>query len=203
MKELQTTRKGRLMIGQAGTFRVASNLLLRGHVPSFPSVDTGVDILLDNGLRIQVKSRSLMEHPGYPEGAYPFSMKENNRNGKRDWTGIVDFLIFWGINEDRYFIVPASEASYNFWIRPKENTRLCVSPETMRTLHDKGMTMDEIGIQLGVSRQTVSRNIFKASKYNSPNGNRHLASYEDRWDLLNLNKVLSAVEAQVLQAGEI
>jgi hypothetical protein len=135
-----------------------------------------------------------MAHPAYPEGAYPFSMKENNRDAKRDWTGIVDFLIFWGINEDRYFIVPASEASYNFWIRPKALTRTCVDVDAMRMLREKGMTNAEVAAQLGVTDMTVIRNLKKPSRYNSPKGNRHLASYEDRWDLLNINAALNEVE---------
>jgi hypothetical protein len=195
MRELQVTRKGRLMIGQAGVFRVASALLLKGHVPSFPSVDTGVDILLDNGLRIQVKSRNMQTtHPSYPLGFYNFSVKENNRDVVRDWTKIVDFIVFWGINEDRYFIVPASEAVQNFTISPKDATKYCVDVDAMRVLRDKGMTYQEIAEQFGINDMTVARNLAKRSKLNSPKGNRHLASYEDHWDLLNIAQALKEVE---------
>ncbi len=193
-----------MMIGQAGVYRVASELLFRGHVPYLPSVDTGVDILLDNGLRLQVKARHLQSHPAYPEGAYPFSMKENNFGSKkRDWTKVCDFLIFWGINENRYFIVPASEASHNFWIRPMASTKYCASVEAMRVMRERGMTYEEIGEQLGVNRTTVKRNLDSPSKLNSPKGNRHLASYEERWDLLDINRVLAEVEAATEEKVEI
>jgi predicted DNA-binding protein YlxM (UPF0122 family) len=189
-----------MMIGQAGAFRVASELLLRGHVPSVPAVDTGVDIILDNGLRLQVKSVSLRPHPGYDQGAYCFSIKDNNYGSKkRDWAKVVDFLIYWGIDESRFFVVPALEATQNFWVRPKEYTRVCVSVDTMRILRDKGMTFEEIAQQLGVSRQTVARNLVRPSKLNSPRGNRHLSSFEDRWDLLDVNRAIAEIEEQVMQ----
>lgn len=186
------------MIGQAGCFRVASELLLHGHVPSVPSVDTGVDILLDNGIRIQVKSKHLgRTHPNYPEGVYHFSVKENNHGSKkRDWTKCVDFLIFWGIDEDRFFIVPAAEAVQSFWIRPGGKTLRSLDLGAMRILRDKGMTYQEIAEQFGVNDMTVARNLKRPSHGNSPGSNRHLAAYEDRWDLLNLNAVLKQVEKE-------
>lgn len=195
MKQRHT---GRLAIGQAGVFRVASELLMRGHVPSFPSVDTGCDILLDNGIRIQVKSRQLQAHPAYPEGCYPFSTEQAWYKGKameRDWASIVDFFVFVGITEWRFFIAPVSMCSKNFWIRPRGLTQHCVSVDAMRSLRDKGMTYQAIAEQLGVNDMTVIRNLRKPSKLNSPGGNRHLASFEDRWDLLDVNRVVSEIGA--------
>lgn len=49
-----------LKLGEAGQLRVMSELILRGHCPYRPVVDDhGVDILLSNGLRIQVKTVKL------------------------------------------------------------------------------------------------------------------------------------------------
>src|SRR5665213_2466706 len=146
--------KNRMMVGQAGVFRVASELLMRGHVPWFPSVDTGCDILLDNGIRIQVKSRQLQDHPAYPEGAYPFSSEQAWYKGKemqRDWCDIVDFFVFVGISEWRFFIAPVAMCTKNFWIRPKGLTTHCVSVEAMRTMRKKGMTNQAIAEHLGVT----------------------------------------------------
>ena len=190
---------GRLMIGQAMVFRVAAELLLRGHVPSFPSVDSGVDILLDNGVRIQVKGRTLtMGHPAYPGGVYNFSTKENSRKGKwgerkRDWSKVCDFIIYVGINENRYFVVPSGNHKVSFWIRPKEATKYCVSVEAMKTMRAKGMTNQAIAEQLGVTDMTVIRNLRKPTKNNTPGGNRYLASLEDRWDLLDVNRVVNEI----------
>ena len=172
-RELQITYKGRMMIGQAGVYRVMSELLLRGHVPSVPCVDTGVDIALDNGLRMQVKSVTMRPHPGYPEGAYCFSVKENNHGSKkRDWTKVVDFLVYWGINENRFFVIPAADATQNFWIRPK-NAAPVIDSYRVRNLR------------------------------NNPKGNRHLVTFEDRWDLLNINQALTSVEAASAEVSEV
>lgn len=200
---------GRLMIGQAMVFRVSAELLLRGHVPSFPSVDSGVDILLDNGLRLQVKARTMtMNHPAYPGGVYPFSTKENSRKGKwgerkRDWSKVCDFIIYVGIDENRYFIVPSARHGVSFWIRPKASTQYCVSVEAMRTLRAKGMTNRAIADQLGVNDMTVIRNLRKPSKYNSPGGNRHLASFEDRWEQLDVNRALQDVGTASAEMREV
>lgn len=197
---------GRLAIGQAGVFRVASELLMRGHVPSFPSVDVGCDILLDNGIRLQVKSRQLQAHPQYPQGAYPFSTEQAWYKGKameRNWANIVDFFVFVGITEWRFFIAPVSMCSKNFWIRPKEFTQQCVSVDAMHALREKGMTYQAIAEHLGVTDMTVIRNLRKPSKLNSPRGNRHLASFEDRWELLDVNRALKAVDVVSAEMREV
>lgn len=196
-EQLRQTYKGRMMIGQAAAFRVASELLFRGHVPSFPSVDTGCDILLDNGIRIQVRAKNLQAHRSYADGFYQFSTEKHDYKGKRvarNWELVVDFFIFWGINEDRYFIVPVSECTKNFAIQPNGKTKACVSVEAMRMLRDKGLTYQQIAEQLGVTDMTVIRNLRKPSKLNSPGGNRHLTQFEGRWELLDVNKVLNALE---------
>jgi len=198
VRQLGTGYVGRMMIGQAMVYRVAAELLLRGHVPYIPSVDSGVDILLDNGLRIQVKARSLQAHPAYPEGCYGFSTKENSRKGKwglrkRDWSKICDFIIYVGIDEMRYFVVPSTRHNESFWIRPKGLTRTCVSVEAMKTMRAKGMTYQAIAEELGITDMTVIRNLRKPSKLNSPGGNRHLASFEDQWSLLDINRAVEEI----------
>ncbi len=45
-------------IGRAGEHRVVSELLLKGHNPSIAVIDQGVDIILENGTTIQVKTTS-------------------------------------------------------------------------------------------------------------------------------------------------
>lgn len=207
IQELGKGYVGRLMIGQAMVFRVAAELLLRGHVPSFPSVDSGVDILIDNGLRIQVKGRTLtMGHPNYPGGVYNFSTKENNRQGKwgerkRDWSKVCDFIIYVGINEGRYFIVPSARHGVSFWIRPKGSTEYCVSVDAMRALREKGMSFQAVADNLGVSEMTVLRNLRKPTRNNSPGGNRYLASFEDQWDLLDVNRVVNAIDTADVDAA--
>jgi hypothetical protein len=104
--------------GQAGVWTVAAQLALRGHAPMFASVDYGYDLMLDNGLRIQVKAARLSANVGklrnrYPGGVYHFNLRCANRdaNGKlkcmnRDYSKVADFFVFWGIDENRFWILP-------------------------------------------------------------------------------------------------
>lgn len=51
--------------GQAGVYTVAAQLLLRGHNPCLPAVDIGADIVLDSGVKVQVKSALTREVRSY------------------------------------------------------------------------------------------------------------------------------------------
>jgi hypothetical protein len=46
-------------LGQAGAFRVSSELLMRGMNTWLPSVDFGSDLMTGNGCRLQVKAARL------------------------------------------------------------------------------------------------------------------------------------------------
>ncbi len=86
-------------IGLAGEFRVMSELLLRKHNPAKSYLDDGCDLLLENGLKLQVKSRHL-KHDGQKNKRYAFCFRgqgyykklPKNRNN-------IDFIICWGILE--------------------------------------------------------------------------------------------------------
>jgi hypothetical protein len=95
--------------GRAGELRVASELFLRGFHPSLSLDNDEVDLILDNGLRIQVKTASLNE-----QGSFVFNFKGWKRIGDerkqvRHELKKVDFIILWGIDEDLFLIFPKTE----------------------------------------------------------------------------------------------
>src|SRR5437867_747185 len=105
-----------LLQGQAGVYQVASQLCLRGYNPMFPCVDHGADLVLEGGVRLQVKAGKLRYSKVYPQGAYWFHIERSRLINRRqigvkidDWTVICDFAVFWGIDENRFWIVPAPE----------------------------------------------------------------------------------------------
>lgn len=116
--------------GAAGVHAVCAQLCLRGMTPCMPSVDDGVDIYLTNGIKLQVKCGRLRNHPGFPSGAYCFDVRKgwkrkgheivDNTQAARDrnYDGIADFVVFWAIDESRFFVVPPSDIDQTFWIRP-------------------------------------------------------------------------------------
>jgi len=95
--------------GRAGELRVASELFLRGFRPSLSLDNDEVDLILDNGFRIQVKAASLNKR-----GTFSFNFKSWRRIGEerkqvRHELKNVDFIILWGIDEDLFLIFPKSE----------------------------------------------------------------------------------------------
>lgn len=104
--------------GEMGVALVIVELLARGFSPYRPVVDDhGVDIMLLNGNRIQVKSAKLT---GKKTGKqwytrYRFSLNkfawtkiEQGSTKARDVADDADFVILVGIDQRRFWIVPSS-----------------------------------------------------------------------------------------------
>lgn len=93
------------MTGLAGELRVMSELLLRGHNPAKSYLEHGADLVLENGLRIEVKSKhvSMKVHD-----RYSFSFRGGARQQNQGLQH-CDFVICWCIDENSFYIVPMSE----------------------------------------------------------------------------------------------
>ncbi len=169
--------KRTILQGQAGVYAVASQLCLRGMNPMFPAVDDGVDLMLSNGIRLQIKTARLI-HPklyvpgntgsrggrqaGYRHGgAYCFGLRRGEwlpkekkyQRVKRGYGEVADFFVLWGIDEDRFWIVPTSIKNRQIWF----------------TARDYPNTANNIS-------------------YTEPLKQQRLADCENRWDLLDVNK---------------
>lgn len=171
--------------GQAGVYAVASQLCLLGHVPFFPAVDHGVDLVMANGIRLQVKiacltyPKSGMRKNGtggnYLGGAYGFNLRRgvwdrsNNRwkrNESGTYHGVADFFVLWGIDENRFWIVPTSVKNRVIWFGRAE--------------HPNG------------SNNAPYTNAIKQKRS---------LDYETRWDLLDVNAVVSDLTVTVPAPG--
>ena len=96
-------------VGRAGEYRVLSELLLKGYNPSIRAIDNGIDIILDNGYTIQVKTNSqTRKFPllNFATANYKKGKKEHNSKHL-----IADFVIVWLINYETFYIIPAFEIS--------------------------------------------------------------------------------------------
>lgn len=116
--------------GMAGVYAVASQLCLRGITPCFPAVDSGADLILDNGVKIQVKCGKLRRHPGFDNGVYCFDVNKVSRKDKRS-AGIYDFAAFWGVDENRFFIMPAGECTGAVWVAKRGSRLYRRDPKSM------------------------------------------------------------------------
>ena len=96
-----------MRVGKAGEYRVMSELLCKGFLPSLMPEISEADIILSNGKKIQVKS-SYKRIGGW----YSFSFKgwKRESNGKRKQKKHelknVDFIILWAINISDFIIIP-------------------------------------------------------------------------------------------------
>ena len=116
--------KNNIALGKAGEFRVASELLLRGHEVFLATADSGVDLILGNGKRVQVKVSHLHlvdgHNPKWKARRYVFSFKSWRKKGKvyePHKLEDVDYVILWAKNDDIFLIVPAEEVRGNYTIR--------------------------------------------------------------------------------------
>lgn len=101
-------------LGSAGEYRVASELLLRGFNPAIRAVDTGIDIVLENGLTIQVKTTSgpTSNEKDRPS-RYQFGLSNTTyKKGKMIKTVSklkADYFVVWLVDIDRFYVIPRSE----------------------------------------------------------------------------------------------
>jgi hypothetical protein len=198
-------------VGRAGEFRVMSELMLRGHNPSMPAIDTGGDVVIENGIRIQVKTSQLTRkgrRPQYSLGYYRFYLGEykGNRIKKRDWSLDCDFFVFWCLDEDRFFIAPPSAVQQNWIIiaHKSEPRHIVINVEAARQLRAKGMSIAAIARELGVSFPTVKEHLNNERQRTRNDWmTKKILQYEDRWDLLDVNSTTAPlVESAIVTEKE-
>ncbi len=92
--------------GLAGEMRVMSELFLRGHNPAKSYLEEGADVVLENRLRIEVKSAHKC-HINRKRGnrtIYLFTLRGGHSNLQE-----CDFVICWCIDEDYFLIIPIAD----------------------------------------------------------------------------------------------
>lgn len=152
-------------LGQAGVYRVASELSLRQISVYFPSVDVGVDLITSTGKRLQVKTATIRNRVSQPHlglGYYlSFGWEQHGNKQRavrrgRTYSSEVDLFVIWGVDEDRFWICPASifDGGQGMLLRP--------------------------GKTGGVIRKGIAQHVYE---------------YENRWDLITANQRLPHVPA--------
>jgi hypothetical protein len=182
--------------GQAGVYTVAAQLLLRGHNPSFPAVDIGYDLIADGCVKVQVKCAHLTFSSNYHKtGCYAFKLatrtvvKAGRIRGtvSRVFSEECDFVALWGIEENRFWIIPAAvlDNKMGVYVGPK-----CSWVDTdllkLREAKEQGKTYRQIAQE---------NNINLATAYNTITGKRTqsdrtfftdtVRGYEGCWNLIS------------------
>lgn len=107
---MRVMRDNRLL-GMAGEHRIVSELLLKGYNPSIAVIDKGIDIILDDGKTIQVKttlqtgykSRGKSVALDISSTSYTRSRKATNPTDLR-----ADYFIVWIVTRNEFYIIPRS-----------------------------------------------------------------------------------------------
>lgn len=182
-------------VGKAAEYRVASELLLRGITPSFPAVDMGCDIILEHGIRIQVKCCQARRTRGHSKQACYFiapSKRIRHKNQRvvdfhdRVMSDECDFVIAWGIEENRFWIIPAHllDGKRDVSLGPEcyfKTTDL----KRIIDLRQQGRSYTQIAKELDVS-QTMVWALATGKRDGSDRYPelREIRACENRWDLL-------------------
>jgi predicted Zn-ribbon and HTH transcriptional regulator len=103
-------------LGKAGEFRVASELLLRGHSIFMPTVDNGMDLVIDDGVTIQIKCGHKQPYgeSGHTLNCYRFNFHKSYSKSQKEIHIVphelnVDFVICWAIDDDEFYVIPADK----------------------------------------------------------------------------------------------
>lgn len=183
-------------LGKAGEMAVASQLLLRGLNVHFPIVDNGVDIVTSNGIRIQVKSaRRGRSNRANRSFGYIFNIafskwdsgqkkfyKESHSHQK------VDFYVFWGSDENRFWVVPAPLLKTNMVRIVEDSNRYSVDYAAITALVDTGLDQRTVALKLGISEMSVSRAANGKFPKTKPGVCQEILKREGAW-----HEIISAV----------
>ena len=104
-------------IGLAGEFRVMSELLLRGHNPAKSFLEEGADMVLENGLRVEVKSGHRCHCSSWGErhrirDSYLFTFRGGAKKRKPTLQDL-DIAILWLMDDDCFLIIPSKMITGN------------------------------------------------------------------------------------------
>ena len=183
--------------GQAAVYRVVSELIFRGMSVSLPCVDDhGVD-LYAGSVRIQVKSAYYRKDKHYPTGAYWFKLTHGSivtgantirKRGARQFSAECDFVVFMGIDEQRFWIVPAAmldrKSLVTLMLGPEGFYKRGDYEETKR-LRAEGFSQQAIADRLGVTQAAVSYQLLGGEKTRpKATMSSRVRELENRWDLI-------------------
>lgn len=184
------------LTGRAGEYAVASQLLLRKLVPCWPSVDDGCDLLAISGCRIQVKSAHLYNR-GDGEPRYFFPLPKMRRIPNSDKTTKLvlrktfvercDFVVFWGIEQNRFWIVPSVLCDSCTGVElgfDSKLPRFVGNVSDMREMLKLGYTRGQVAKHYGIQRTSLQQFLDSGKDTIDETVASQMRACENRWDLI-------------------
>ena len=200
--------------GQIGVYRVLSALIARGHAPYIPVVDTGIDILLSSGVRIQVKTTQRQTQHWRFAGAWSFTLSVPTVGAQRQYVSTtrkfsaeVDFVILHASEANRFWIVPAAVLDNRHTVCFKDGVKQWreLDEVEINRLRGEGYTIEAIAEKFAVAPKTVQRRLTTYKKPRRKFAEIH--QYEDRWDLITgvvdtLKEAVDVVQSPAVAVAE-
>jgi hypothetical protein len=185
------------LTGKAGEHTVASQLLLRGVIPHWPAVDVGCDLITDFNCRVQVRCAHLYHKKSYGP-LYFFPMPKTRRLPNSDKTTklvtrktfvqVCDFLVFWGIEQNRFWIVPASlcdqVTGVELGLDIKQRPKFVGSIKDMREMVALGYSRGQVAKHFGIQRTSLQQFLDSGKDTSIDSVASQMRNYESRWDLI-------------------
>jgi hypothetical protein len=183
------------LTGRAGEYAVAAQILLRDMAILWPAVDMGCDLMAENGCRIQVKCAHFYNHP---DGArYHFPLPKTRRLPNTDKTTklvtrktfaeICDYVVFWGIEQNRFWVVPAAVADsctgVDLGIESSQR-RFVGSVADMREMKALGYSNYKISKHYGIQQCSVKQFLDSGKDIIDETTVSRMRACEGRWDFI-------------------
>lgn len=155
-------------MGKAGEYAVASQLFLRGTSVLWPAIDDGFDLMTSEGCRVQVKTSHIDGRTRKGENYYWFPMA-NTRQAARGKTAVrvpippmagrCDVVVFWGIEDNRFWVVPVDmlKGTQGIALGSADPKRFAGSISEMRNMITLGYTRGAVAKHYGIERHSLQQ----------------------------------------------
>ena len=163
------------LVGKAGEHATACQLLLRGLDVAFMQVGTGMDLMAENGCRIQVKCGHLRTSPSmmelYHRPVYSMHFAESRRVPtaasvnklipRKRFVDCCDVVVYWGIEENRFWIIPPQlcDERQCVILGPTNERQFEGDLKEMQEMVALGFSQKEIGQYYGIRQSSVGRRL--------------------------------------------
>jgi hypothetical protein len=195
-------------IGKAGEHAVAAQLLLRGLDVGFLSVGIGVDLVAENGCRIQVKSGHLGSSDGRNAPAYTLLLRKNMVRSRtknevvprKPFVEVCDFVVYWGIEQNRFWIIPPRLCDSCYSVRlgqePRSRPRLVADFASVKSMVDLGYSQSHIAKHYGTTRCVIQRFLSGGKDWDQSLVSQMRACENDWGKILDFSRTTTTVPVE-------
>lgn len=187
--------------GEASVLTTQLNLFYAGYNVFKPTVDeAGMDLAVIKGkqvARIQVKASSLItkeRSDGSTVIYYEFNLAAiRARYGGpaqvrlRNFSEEVDFVILHGVDEDKFWIVPAAllDGKKSVTVYSTSRSKLGIDWDAIRSRRESGETFRSLGESIGISGSAVLERLRGTTKEAGSKIVNQVRAFENAWDSID------------------